>query len=150
MRKSWDAYFIKIAYDVSERSTCRRRQVGAVLVDENKNIISTGYNGAARGVDHCDITGCLREQLNIPSGERHEICRAIHAEQNCIIQAANKGLKIKGSTLYSTTFPCFICAKMLVNAGVKRVVYVEGYPDELTGKLFEAVNMEVLQVKEVE
>jgi dCMP deaminase len=108
-----------------------RRQVGAVMV-KNKNILATGYNGTPSGITHCDITGCLREQLNVPSGERHELCRGLHAEQNAIIQAARHGVNIENSVLYCTDSPCIICTKMLINAGIRRVVYLKGYADKLS------------------
>jgi len=120
-----------IARLVARRSTCLRRQVGAVMV-KDKNILATGYNGTPSGIVHCAETGCLRDQLNVPSGERHELCRGLHAEQNAIIQAARHGVNIAGSTLYCTNSPCIICTKMLINAGVQQVVYLEGYPDNLS------------------
>ena len=129
-RPSWDEYFIEITHLVARRSTCLRRQVGAVLV-KDKNILATGYNGAPSGIAHCLDVGCLREKLRIPSGERHELCRGLHAEQNAIIQAAKHGTNIEGATLYCTTMPCIICSKMIINAGIGRVVYEEGYADQL-------------------
>ncbi len=120
-----------IARLVSRRSTCMRRRVGAVLV-KDKRILASGYNGAPTGLTHCESVGCLREEKGIPSGQRHELCRGLHAEQNAIIQAAYHGISIAGSTLFCTTLPCSICFKMLVNAGIHEVVYEEGYPDELT------------------
>ena len=121
MRKSWDEYFMEIAEIVKTRSTCLRRQVGAVIVKDNR-IITTGYNGAPSGLRHCtDIGGCERERLHIPSGQRHELCRALHAEQNAIIQAAKVGVSTEGATIYITLQPCVICAKMLVNAGITRI-----------------------------
>ena len=129
IRPSWDEYFMEIAHLVAKRSTCLRRQVGAVLVRE-KRLLATGYNGAPSGMEHCDMTGCLRARLGIPSGERHELCRGIHAEQNVIIQAARHGISTEGATLFCTISPCFICAKILVQAGVRHVVYGAGYPDE--------------------
>jgi len=131
MRPSWDEYFMEIARLTSKRSTCLRRQVGAVLVRDNR-IITTGYNGAPTGLKHCEEAGCIRVERNIPPGERHELCRGIHAEQNAIIQAAMIGVSIKGATLYSTTQPCSLCAKMLINAGIKRIVYKGDYPDDLS------------------
>jgi len=122
---------MQITQLVATRSTCLRRQVGALLVKE-KNILTTGYNGAPSGITHCEVTGCLREQLNVPSGERHELCRGLHAEQNAIIQAARHGTNISGSTLYCTDSPCIICSKMLINAGVVAVVFGRGYPDKLS------------------
>jgi dCMP deaminase len=130
MRPSWDKYFMQIAELVKSRSTCLRRQVGAVIV-KNKRILTTGYNGAPTGLAHCeDLGGCLRDKLHIPSGERQELSRAVHAEQNAIIQAARYGISIDGATIYVTNHPCFICAKQLINAGIKRIVYKEGYPDK--------------------
>jgi dCMP deaminase len=133
-RPSWDEYFMQITSLVSTRSTCLRRHVGAVIVKE-KNILATGYNGAPSGVAHCLDTGCLREQLGVPSGERHELCRGLHAEQNAIIQAARHGTNINASTLYCTTMPCIICSKMIINAGIRRIVYREGYPDPLAEQM---------------
>lgn len=130
-RPSWDEYFLQLARQAATRSTCLRRQVGAVLV-RDKRLLATGYNGAPRGTAHCLDIGCLREQLGIPSGERQELCRAIHAEQNAIIQAALHGVAIEGATLYTTLHPCILCAKMLINCGVTEIHYLEGYPDELS------------------
>jgi dCMP deaminase len=130
-RPSWEEYFMDIARLVARRSTCLRRQVGAVLVKE-KNILATGYNGTPSGITHCAEVGCLRQQLGVPSGERHELCRGLHAEQNAIIQAAKHGVNIAGSTLYCTNSPCSICSKMLINAGIARIIYLEGYPDSLS------------------
>lgn len=141
-RPNWDDYFMKIAQDVSKRSTCRRRQVGAVLV-KDKRILTTGYNGVPKGLLHCINDGCLREALNIPSGEKHELCKAVHAEQNAIIQAAYHGVSIDGSTLYCTHAPCSLCAKMLINAGVKRVVFGESYPDKYAMEFFDWAGVEV-------
>ena len=129
-RPTWDEYFMKITHLVSERSTCLRRKVGAVIV-KDKRIISTGYNGAPRGLAHCLEIGCMREQLGIPSGERHEMCRGAHAEQNAIIQAASSGIGMKGATMYCTTAPCSTCAKMIINAGIERLVLGGRYPDQL-------------------
>jgi len=128
-RPSWDAYFLKMAFLVAERSTCLRHHVGAIII-KDRHVLTTGYNGAARNIDDCLKLGCLRNQLNIPSGERHEICRAIHAEQNAIVQAGVHGVNINGGTLYCTHSPCIICAKMIVNAGIKRVVTCGEYPDD--------------------
>lgn len=130
-RPSYDEYFIDIAYLVSRRSTCRRRQVGAVIV-KNDRIISTGYNGAPRGIKHCLEIGCLREQLKIPSGKMHELCRGVHAEQNAIAHAAFFGVEVKDATLYLTHSPCIICTKILINAGIRELVYEESYIDELS------------------
>jgi len=134
-RPSWDEYFMNLARQAATRSTCLRRQVGAVLV-RDKRVLATGYNGAPRGIAHCLEIGCLREQLGIPSGERHELCRAIHAEQNAIIQAAVHGVGIEGATLYTTLQPCILCAKTLINCGVREIHYAEGYPDELSAEMF--------------
>jgi dCMP deaminase len=129
-RISWDEYFMQIARLVSQRSTCLRRQVGAVIV-KDKRMLATGYNGAPSGLAHCLDIGCLRRKLNIPSGERHELCRGLHAEQNAIIQASLYGISVKDSTFYVTNQPCIICAKMLINAGIKEIVISEGYPDKM-------------------
>jgi len=133
-RKSWDDYFQDIAQLVASRSTCLRRQVGAVLVKDHQ-ILSTGYNGAPANIKHCEQTGCLREQLSVPSGEKHELCRGTHAEQNAICQAAKHGISIAGSTLYCTNLPCIICAKMLINAGILEIHYDAGYGDQTASQL---------------
>lgn len=133
-RPSWDQYFMDITRLVATRSTCLRRQVGAILVKE-RNILATGYNGVPSGISHCDDTGCLRERLCVPSGERHELCRGLHAEQNAIIQAARHGTNIDGATLYCTTMPCIICTKMIINAGIRAIVYGEGYADDLAREM---------------
>jgi dCMP deaminase len=125
---------MEITHLVAKRSTCLRRQVGAVLV-KDRNILATGYNGSPSGVAHCLEAGCLREKLGIPSGERHELCRGLHAEQNAIIQAAKHGTNIDGATLYCTTMPCIICSKMAINAGIRRIVYETGYPDSLAAEM---------------
>lgn len=135
-RPSWDEYFMEITHLVARRSTCLRRQVGAVLV-KDKNILATGYNGAPSGVAHCLDVGCLREKLGVPSGERHELCRGLHAEQNAIIQAAKHGTNIDNSTLYCTTMPCIICSKMIINAGIRRIIFEEGYSDTLAAEMIE-------------
>jgi dCMP deaminase len=122
---------MKIAFDAGERSTCLRRMTGAVLVTREHRIIALGYNGAPAGLPHCEeLGGCLREQLKIPSGERHEICRAVHAEQNVLMVCAMYGASTKNTTLYATTFPCIICAKLLIQAGIEQVVYLDPYGDE--------------------
>jgi dCMP deaminase len=136
MRPSWDEYFAEIAAQVATRSTCLRRAVGAVIV-RDKRILSTGYNGPPSGLAHCDEVGCLREQLGIPSGQRQEICRGLHAEQNAIIQAALHGVSTQGGTIYVTHQPCVTCAKMVINAGIERVVCLNGYPDELGREMLE-------------
>ncbi|HAA34895.1 MAG TPA: cytidine deaminase [Firmicutes bacterium] len=142
-RPSWDSYFLEIASVVAGRSTCLRRQVGAVLVKE-KRLLATGYNGAPTGLEHCLEIGCLRQEKNIPSGERHELCRGLHAEQNAIIQAALHGVSIKGADLYCTHHPCSLCAKMLINAGITRIILKEGYPDELARQLFAEAGIQVI------
>lgn len=143
-RLSWDEYFMQIAHLVAKRATCLRRAVGAVLVMD-KRIIATGYNGPPRGLRHCTETGCLRTQLNIPSGERHEICRGLHGEQNAIIQAAVHGISIEGATLYCTTQPCVICSKMLINAGIKVIKYEGKYPDELSLAMLREAGIELVR-----
>lgn len=139
---SWQEYFMNITYLVSGRSTCTRRKVGAIAV-KDKRILATGYNGAPAGIPHCLEVGCLREQLNIPSGQRHEMCRGLHAEQNVIIQAAVHGINIRGADIYCTTHPCILCSKMLVNCGVRRIVYTEHYPDELAAKMLAQAGISV-------
>jgi dCMP deaminase len=137
MRPSWDDYFLTLAVDVSKRSTCQRRNIGALLV-RDRRILTTGYNGPPPGMDHCEeMGGCLRQQLNVPSGERLDVCRAIHAEANAILQAAIHGVVILGSVLYCTNTPCSGCAKLLIGAGVARMIVIDGYPDELSAKLLE-------------
>ena len=133
-RPNWDEYFLEMAQVAAKRSTCLRRQVGAVLV-KDRRLLATGYNGAPRKLKHCGEIGCLREAMGIPSGERHELCRGLHAEQNAIIQAAVHGVAIEGATLYCTHHPCSACTKMLINAGILRIVYLDGYPDELSAAL---------------
>ncbi len=141
-RPSWDEYFMRIAREVAGRSTCLRRKVGAVMV-RDKRILTTGYNGAPRGIVHCEERGCLRDELKVPSGERHELCRGLHAEMNALLQAAVHGVGVEGSTLYCTNRPCSLCAKMLINAGVKRIVIGEGYPDELGEELLKEAGIPV-------
>ncbi len=145
-RPTWDQYFTEITRLVSTRSTCIRRHVGAILV-KDRNILATGYNGVPSGISHCADAGCIREQLNVPSGERHELCRGLHAEQNAIIQAAKHGVNIDGATLYCTTMPCVICTKMLINAGIKRVIFDDGYADELAIKMIAESGIDVVQFK---
>jgi dCMP deaminase len=130
---------------VAERSTCMRRKVGAVIVKE-KYILATGYNGAPRGLPHCSEVGCLREKLKVPSGEKHELCRGLHAEQNAIIQAAYHGVSIKGATLYTTNLPCSICTKMIINAGIVKVIYREGYADQLSSSLIKEAGIEIEKI----
>jgi dCMP deaminase len=128
---SWDQYFMRMAFLAASRSNCIRRKVGAVLV-RDRNILATGYNGPPSNTAHCDVVGCIRDDMNIPSGERHELCRGLHAEQNAIIQAAVHGVSIRDSVIYTTTHPCVVCSKMLMNAKIVEIVYAEGYPDELS------------------
>ena len=146
-RPTWDDYFSEITDLVAKRSTCLRRKVGAVLVKNNR-ILATGYNGAPSGMVHCEEAGCIRESQHVPSGQRHEMCRALHAEQNVIVQAAYHGIAIAGATLYCTTFPCVICAKMLINAGIEKIYYKEGYPDELSAEMLQAAGIETHQISE--
>jgi dCMP deaminase len=142
-RPSWDQYFMDITRLVATRSSCLRRQVGALLV-KDRNILATGYNGVPSGISHCEATGCLRERLKVPSGERHELCRGLHAEQNAIIQAAKHGTNIDNATLYCTTMPCIICTKMIINAGIKKVIYGEGYADDLARGMIAEAAIEVI------
>lgn len=141
-RPDWDEYFMEIAEVIKKRSTCLRRQVGAVIV-KDKRILATGYNGVPSGIEHCAERGCLRDRLGVPSGERHELCRGIHAEQNAIVQAAYLGVSIDNSTLYCTNQPCILCAKMLINAGVKRIVVRDGYPDEAAAEMLEEADLHI-------
>ncbi len=144
-RQSWDEYFIGIAQLVAQRSTCLRRKVGAVLVRE-KRILCTGYNGAPHGLVHCEQAGCLRKRLHIPAGERIEICRGIHAEQNTLVQAASFGIQVSGATLYCTHAPCITCAKMLINAGITEFVIADDYPDDLARRLLREAKVKVRRV----
>ncbi len=142
-RPTWDEYFMKITMLVAERSTCIRRKVGATIV-KDKKIVSTGYNGAPKGLEHCLEIGCLREELGIPSGERHELCRGAHAEQNAIIQAAGSGTNMDGATMYCTDSPCSTCTKMIINSGIRRLVLGKRYPDELGEKLIRESGIETI------
>ncbi|NLG27233.1 MAG: cytidine deaminase [Chloroflexi bacterium] len=142
MRPSWDEYFVEIARQVASRSTCLRRQIGAVIV-RDKRILCTGYNGPPRGLPHCDETGCLRQQLGIPSGQRLDICRALHAEQNAIVQAALHGVSIEGATIYVTHQPCYTCAKMIINAGITRIVCASSYPDALAREMLKEAGIQL-------
>lgn len=148
-RPSWDEYFMNMAELTATRSTCLRRQVGAVIV-QDKHIIATGYNGAPRGLEHCGERegGCLRQQMGIPSGERHELCRALHAEQNAIIQAATLGQSIEGAAIYITHQPCMICSKMIINAGITRIVVKEGYPDEMSVEILAEAGLRIIMLGE--
>lgn len=143
-RSTIDEYFMNVAEVVATRSTCLRRQVGAVIVCD-KRIISTGYNGAPRGLEHCIDIGCIRDRYNVESGTMHEICRAVHSEQNAIIQAALHGVSTEGATLYCTHFPCIICTKMIINAGIIRVVYKQKYSDDMTVGFFNEAGVEVVK-----
>lgn len=144
-RPDWDTYFMTIAREVATRSTCLRRRVGAILVRE-KRILATGYNGAPRGLAHCAEYGCLRATQQVPSGERHEICRGLHAEQNALLQAATHGVPVEGAVLYCTTQPCVMCAKMLINVGVKDIFIAEGYPDALAGEMLREAGVQVTRI----
>lgn len=145
-RPSWEAYFMDIAFLVARRSTCVRRDVGAIVV-KDKRILSTGYNGAPSGIKHCFETGCLREKLNIASGEHHELCRGIHAEQNAIIQAAYHGVSIKGASLFCTNLPCSICAKMIINAGISRICYASGYADSMSEEMLKEAGIDIIKIE---
>jgi len=145
-RPDWDEYFLSITHLVSKRSTCLRRRVGALFV-KDKRILFTGYNGAPSNIEHCEKTGCLRDKLRIPSGERHELCRGLHAEQNAILQAALHGVSVRGAKMYATTQPCIICAKMLINAGIREIVIEGEYPDKLAREFFKKAKIKVRVVK---
>ena len=147
-RLSWEEYFMEITKLVARRSTCLRRQVGAIIV-KDKKILTTGYNGAPTGVEHCIDVGCLREKLEVPSGERHELCRGLHAEQNAIIQAAYHGVSIRGSMLFCTNLPCSICIKMIINAGITTVVYLDGYADGLSLDLIAKSGVKLIKFSEL-
>lgn len=142
-RPDWDEYFLEIAQVVAKRSTCLRRQVGAVIV-KDRRILTTGYNGAPSGLAHCGEIGCMRDEMGVPSGTRHEMCRALHSEMNAIIQAAQHGVSTKGATLYCTNQPCSVCARMLINAGIVKVVYIGEYPDEFAISLLQEAGVEMV------
>ena len=142
-RPDWREYFLDFARLAARRATCLRRQVGAVIVKDNM-VLTTGYNGAPRGLPHAAEVGCLRDQMGIPSGQRHELCRGLHAEQNAIVQAARHGIRIDGAELYCTHHPCVICLKMILNAGLMRVFYADGYPDPLAQRIIAEAHFEVL------
>lgn len=144
-RPSWNEYFIKITEQVAERSTCLRRQVGALLV-KDKRILATGYNGAPTGLKHCLDVGCLRDKENVLSGERHELCRGLHAEQNAIIQAALHGIGANGASLYCTHQPCVLCAKMIINSGIKEIIFKSGYPDPLAEELLSEAEIKLIKM----
>ncbi|MGM0419449.1 MAG: deoxycytidylate deaminase [Bacillota bacterium] len=143
-RPNWNEYFMEMAELAASRATCIRRKVGAVLV-KDKQILATGYNGAPKGIVHCEETGCLRKELKVPSGERHEICRGVHAEQNLVAQAAFHGVKTEGSVVYCTHQPCVICTKLLINAGVDKIYFKQGYADEFSKKLLD--NTDIILIK---
>lgn len=143
-RPSWDEYFMDMCTLVASRSTCIRRKVGAVIVKEN-NCMATGYNGVPTGITHCGERGCLRDKLKVPSGQNHELCNGLHAEQNAIIQAARHGININGGTLYCTTFPCVICAKMLINCNINEIVYCGDYADEQSRQMLNEADILVRQ-----
>lgn len=147
-RPNWDEYFMDIAHLVSQRSSCLRRKVGAIVV-KDKRVLSTGYNGAPTGVRHCEETGCLRQKMNVPSGQRHELCRGLHAEQNSFLQAALHGVSLKDSMMYITVTPCIICAKMIINAGIKEIVIEGNYPDEMAMEFLEEAGITVRKLDRV-
>ena len=144
-RPSWEDYFMDITFLVAKRSTCLRRAVGALIV-KDKRILSTGYNGAPTDIKHCIETGCIREKLNVASGENHELCRGIHAEQNAIIQAAYHGASIKNATLFCTNLPCSICAKMIINAGIKKICYNSGYADSMSEEMLNEAGINLIKI----
>lgn len=146
-RPSWHEYFIEMTRVASKRSTCIRRHVGALIVKDNQ-ILASGYNGAPSKVTHCEVTGCLRQKLNVPSGERQEICRGLHAEQNAIVQAAVHGVPIAGATIYCTNKPCSICAKMIINAKIVKIIYLDDYNDSLADELLADTDIRVLKYTE--
>lgn len=148
MRPSWDEYFMEIVELIKSRSTCLRRQVGA-LIAKDKRILATGYNGAPIGCSHCEEVGCLREKYKIPSGQRHELCRAIHAEQNAIVQAAYSGVSVKGATMYVTNQPCVLCAKMIINAGIEKIVFKGDYPDDIAMELLKEASVRVIKYENI-
>ena len=145
-RPSWDEYFLDIAHLVASRSTCLRRKVGAVLV-KDKRMLATGYNGAPSGISHCETIGCLRDKLKIRSGERHELCRGLHAEHNALLQAALYGVSTKGAMLYLTTQPCIICAKMIINAGIQEIIFRGDYPDKMARDFLREAKVRIRRVK---
>jgi len=145
-RPSWDEYFLEIASLVAKRSTCLRRKVGALVV-KDRRILATGYNGTPSGIRHCAEAGCVRDKLKIPSGERHELCRGLHAEQNVLLQASLHGVSLKDSALYVTHQPCLICAKMIINAGIKEVVMANHYPDAMALAFLKEAKIKVRKVK---
>ncbi len=145
-RPSWDNYFLEISSLVSKRSTCLRRKVGALIV-KDRRILATGYNGSPSSIKHCEEVGCMRAKLKVPSGQRHELCRGLHAEQNALLQAALYGVSSKGSTLYITNQPCIICAKMIINAGISEVVIIGNYPDQMAAEFLQEAGIGVRKAK---
>lgn len=143
-RPSWTEYFMTITKVVAKRSTCLRRHVGAILV-KDKRILATGYNGSPAGLRHCEEVGCLREDSSVPSGERHELCRGLHAEQNAIIQAAYHGIPISGATVFCTNKPCVICSKMIINAGITKICYEQDYDDSLADQMLAEADIEIVR-----
>ena len=144
-RPTRDEYFMQMAKLAATRSTCLRRKVGAVIVKDS-HVLSTGYNGSPRGVSHCEEKGCLRVLMNVPSGTRHELCRGVHAEQNAVTQAAYFGTSVKDATIYTTTFPCSLCAKILINSGIKEIVYSEGYMDNLSKDILDETDIVIRHI----
>ena len=145
-RPSWDEYFMGIAHLVSKRSSCLRRKVGAVIV-KDKRLLATGYNGAPSGIKHCEETGCLRQQMDVPSGQRHELCRGLHAEQNSFLQAALHGVSVSDAMMYITVTPCIICAKMIINAGINEIVIDGEYPDEMAMQFLEEAKIKIRKLE---
>lgn len=149
MRQTWDEYFMNIAHQVATRSTCLRRQVGAVAVSRDNRILGTGYNGSLPGTPHCDVVGCLRDALGVPSGQRQEICRAQHAEANVCNFAARHGVALEGATMYVTAQPCTTCVKAMATTGIRRVIFDSEYPDELACQLAKEAGMELISFREM-
>ena len=145
-RPSNDEYFMEMAQLVSSRSTCLRRKVGAVIV-KDKRVLSTGYNGSPKGTKHCEELGCIRVKMNVPSGTRHELCRGVHAEQNAVTQAAYFGVSVDGASIYTTTYPWSMCAKILINAGIREIIYSEGYSDDLSKQLLDEAGITLREYK---
>ena len=148
-RPDWNTYFMDFARLAERRSTCLRRRVGAVIVLD-KMVLATGYNGAPKGVRHCSETGCIRHELKVPSGQRHELCRGLHAEQNAIIQAAYHGVQIQGSEMYCTFRPCIICVKMIINAGIRKVYFLGDYDDPLAQDMADDAGLELIKLAPAE
>jgi dCMP deaminase len=149
MRPDWDSYFIRMAHLAATRSTCLRRKVGAVIV-KDRMVLATGYNDTPRGVRNCGDGGCARCASDAPSGTGHDTCLCIHAEMNCVIQAAYHGVSVAGGTVYCTYLPCLNCAKTLLNVGIARIVFEGHYPDALSLELLSSANVELVQYAEAE